>query len=105
MKKPYVTLDDFAKANDLELIVVERDRPVGDPARYYAKFRGCEVSEPGVLVSMFGDGATPIDAVRDYIPRIMRKILVTYRDEVRTEIPVPRLQITSLDAVPTVGES
>ena len=89
---PTDTLDGFATKHDLRLHIRERALPVGHPDRYYASFDNCEVSEPPFLVGVFGNGATPDEAKRDYAEVIsMKRIVINAWGMKRREIDVPRL--------------
>lgn len=77
--------EDFANANGLEIVVRERPGSIGTMAQFYAKFRGVEVMEPGVLVSAYGNGATPEAAINDYKNELLGKYIAinAYRDDRR----------------------
>ena len=75
-KIPEVTIEEFAETNDLEMVVKERELPEGDPARFYASFKHCDVKGDGVLIVSFGNGATPEEAIANYGREIHLKTLV-----------------------------
>lgn len=89
---PCMTIEQFADAHDLVMIVVERSLPEGDPSRYYAHFEHCEVGGDGILHGTFGNGRTPEEAISAYVEEIRFKRLVVEADTARRrEIDVPRL--------------
>ena len=89
-----ITLKKFADRHGLIMEVHERRRPISDPARYYACFKNSEIEEKGFLMSAFGDGSTPDEAISNYIKRIEFKLLVidAYTSN-RRKIEVPRIII------------
>ncbi len=89
---PAMTLREFAAREGLTVIVTERTRNVGDPSRYFARFRNGEIAENGCLVGTFGNGATPEAAPQEYAESIsMRRLVVDAFKDTRREITVPRL--------------
>jgi len=89
------TLEDFADKYGLELVVDERGRPVGDPRRFYARFRYTDVRQDGCLVGVFvsGDGASPADAIENYTEAISGKILGVSPNGVRHDLQAPKLTV------------
>lgn len=89
---PSMTIEQFADAHNLVMQVNERRLPVGDPARYYARFKQCEIGDSGVLIGEYGDGSTPEEAIDNYADAISLKHIVigAYTQE-RREIDAPRL--------------
>ena len=86
------TIEKFADKHNLTMEVHERRRPVGDSARYYAHFKGAEVKDGGVLVALYGDGATSEEAIVHYAEKIsMVMLVIDARQKTRHEIYVPRL--------------
>lgn len=74
-------LETWAKKEGLDIEVVERTPGFYcgsnfEQHRWYAKFKGVDVSEPSVLVGAFGDGPTPAKAIRAYAARISEQKLV-----------------------------
>jgi len=89
---PAMTLEQFADLHNLQMEVHERGRPEGDPARYYAHFAHCEVVGDGVLISEFGDGSTPEEAIACYAEQItLKRIVIGAYTSERRELSVPRL--------------
>lgn len=70
------SISEFAIANGLTMVVVERTLPIGDPSRFYAKFDQCDVQGDGVLVAEYGNGATPEEAIEAYAQKISLKTLI-----------------------------
>lgn len=83
-------IEEFAKANSLEMRIGERDD--GRLPRFYASFRHAEVKKGSFLVGEYGDGDTKKEAIRNYATTISGKLLVinAYGKD-RREIKVPRL--------------
>lgn len=75
------------------MVVLERRKPIGAEDRYYASFENVEVMDPpGILVSTFGNGATPEHAVAAYAEEIsMKRIAIGAYTSGRRELEVPRL--------------
>ena len=89
---PESTIEKFAEELDLEMVIKERREPVGSPMCYYASFSYAEEQNNGFLISNYGNGATPEDAVNDYAKQIEMKTLVIHDyTDARREIKVPRL--------------
>lgn len=88
-----MSIDAFADTHGLTMEVVERPRRLwqgNENFRYYASFKYTEVSEPNVLVSAYGDGKTPEQAIRSYAREIAgRRIVVDAFRPTRREIEVP----------------
>lgn len=89
-----VTLDHFAKLNDLTMRVVEREDwqiRTGN-SRYYAEFEGAEVKILNMLCGIYGNGDSFDEAIKDYIERILGDLLVINAadKEKRREIRVPK---------------
>jgi hypothetical protein len=89
---PENTIDKFADQYDLEMVIHERDREAGSPDRYYAHFHDAEVTDGAFLTRVFGNGATPEEAIAHYAKSISLKLLVigAYTKD-RRDIKVPRL--------------
>lgn len=69
-----MTIYEFADVVDAR---IELRRHPNQDGRWSASFEDCEVvPEPGILRSTFGDGLSPLDAVRDYAARISGQRLV-----------------------------
>jgi hypothetical protein len=93
IENPKSNLETFAEANDLHMIVMERDKDFrNSDSRYYAQFEGAWVKEGGFLAGKFGNGRTPEEAIVDYIPRISEQTIV-FGDGTtkRRELKVPIL--------------
>lgn len=87
-----MTIEEFADANNLMMVINERKLPRGNPSRYCAKFRDCEVMLGGMLVGKCGYGATPEEAIKNYAPEIsLQRIAIDALSKNRREIEVPRL--------------
>jgi len=89
---PRTTIEHFADKHKLTMSVVERQRPINDPSRYYAHFDHCEVKDGCILCSESGNGKTPEEAIANYAASIEMKLLVVnaYKKN-RREITIPRL--------------
>lgn len=88
------SLSEFADKHELELVVRERQvdgKIIKKDSRYLAYFMHVEVSEPGILVGVYGNGPTPEAAIAAYARKIQSKNLVfKARDKnLRREIEVP----------------
>jgi len=70
------SIDDFTEQHSLTMEIIERELPVGDSMRYYAKFKRCEVKIRGCLEGRFGNGSTPETAIQDYATQISTQDLV-----------------------------
>lgn len=71
-----VSMETFAELHGLELHIHRRNDKSGTSMEFYATFDCVEVSGDGMLVSTYGDGCTPQDAVGNYAARIAGKRLV-----------------------------
>ena len=87
------SLQDFADANGLTMVIMERPLLSGNPSRYYARFRHTALLGDGVLIGVYGNGATEEEAMRNYVTEIsLKRILVSAHDgKYEKEIWVPRL--------------
>lgn len=99
------TIEDFAERHGLVMEIHERPKPIGDPARYYAHFKSAEAREGSCcLIGLFGNGATPEEAVAEYATEIsLRTLIIDAMRESRREIRVPRLSANE-KAQPRAGE-
>lgn len=89
---PVRTIEEFADQHDLVLVITERKVPVGHVMRYSAHFARVEVMGDGVLASVYGNGATPDEAIHCYAQKIaLTRIAVDADLPIRREIDVPRL--------------
>jgi hypothetical protein len=87
-----MTLTEFADKHGLEMDIVERGMFSG-VGRYYAQFKDCDVVIGGFLISAFGNGDTPGDAMLAYIPEISQKVIAFgSRGKDRLDINVPILE-------------
>jgi hypothetical protein len=87
---PRTSLNEFAEANDLTLVVREREPEFWSRGRYFAEFDGSEIKNDGCLATMSGNGETISLAIHDYARRLGGKTLVfnAYRST-RREIISP----------------
>jgi len=69
-------VDEFADAHGLKMVVRERGPNHHPNARFYASFEGIEVKSGCILSGPFGNGATPEDAIANYLPKISKQVLV-----------------------------
>jgi hypothetical protein len=69
------SLQQLADLYALDLHVYERSGE-GNLPRFYASFESVETKEPGVLVSTYGNGDTPEQAVADYAHQLSGRVLV-----------------------------
>lgn len=84
-----VRLQDFADKHGLTMRVTEYASPPRE-FRFAASFKGADVSEPGVLIGLYGDGHTELEAIADYAKRISRVgIVVDAMTPNRREIYTP----------------
>ena len=88
-----MSLEEFAKENDLTLELHERNFPSESNMRYYVSFSHVEVKDGGCLVGSHGNGSTENNAIDDYIQQITMKTIVisAMNPQKRREIQVPRL--------------
>jgi hypothetical protein len=70
----------FAESHQLTLIVEERDVPRRHPARYYAYFANCFLSDPPLLKTVYGNGQSREEAINHLAAEIERKTIV-HHDE------------------------
>lgn len=90
---PEMTIEEFAEFHDLTMEVRERPYPEGDSGRYYAAFNGAHVLAGPFLRGVFGNGATPEEAIKDYARKINLARLVWNPERPdRRELTVPRLK-------------
>lgn len=71
------TLEQFADEHDLIMDVTERDEEMQKFTghRFYASFRGVSVLEDGLIISSFGNGDNPKDAIQNYADDIEGALL------------------------------
>lgn len=88
-------IEAFADKHGLVMEIHERKKEVGDPSRYYAHFISAEAREGTCcLIGLFGNGATPEEAVKNYACEIsLRTLIIDAMRETRREIEVPRLAV------------
>lgn len=90
---PRTTLQEFADQHGLVMEIYERDtKEFPLLLRYYARFENCEISDGIVLISAFGNGKTPDDAMEDYTKQISGKKLIVSTNETRVVIHAPSLK-------------
>lgn len=87
--KDRMTIEEFAEKHDLIMEVYERDKGIATP--FYARFKGAEIKDDGMLRSAHGNGYTEEEAINDYASEISEKVLVfgayiTNRKEIRVPI-------------------
>ena len=73
---PKMTIEEFADKHDLTMTVRERPTASTVDNRFYASFDSVELKGDGVLVSSFGNGATPEEAINNYATEIHLQVLV-----------------------------
>jgi hypothetical protein len=71
---PEMTIEEFADKHGLTMKVRERTFSLNGML-FFAGFDRVEVKDGPVLVSTFGDGATPEEAILDYTRKISLKLL------------------------------
>lgn len=93
----HTTLEEFADRNGLTMVIRERTpHGLGERwhagVRFYASFEHAEVSDGHVLISTFGNGATPEEAMENYAREISaRRLVLDARTPGRRAIDVPHL--------------
>lgn len=90
------TIEEFADRHGLVMEVSERRMDRWQRShrleRFTATFKGVEVADAGMLLSVYGSGDTEIDAIRNYAERISsERLVVDAMKSTRREIAVPRL--------------
>lgn len=88
-----ISFDEFVAQNNLALEIGERNLPKGHPARFYARLKGCCISEPPLLKTVFGNGETKKESIEELATQIESKTLVI--DEgtpQRRDIVVPKFR-------------
>ena len=81
-----VSLEKFADDHNLEMSVVERHkRDTTD--RYYACFKGVEVVVGNLRIGAYGDGQTPMDAIRNYACSIAGKAISIDGETIAVKAP------------------
>lgn len=93
---PVSTLEAFADAHGLELVITERrmDRWQRENRlkRFLARFDHVEVSDGSMLIGTYGEGDTEDEAIRGYADLISsEKLVVDAWKATRREIQAPRL--------------
>ncbi len=85
--------DEFAALHSLRMVVCERPRShwaYRESNRYYASFDRVEIKEGGMLRGSYGDGATPEEAIENYLGEIRgRRLVFAAYSDCRREIDVP----------------
>lgn len=76
-----IKLESFADSHGLVMHIGRRN---GFPPEcsYYASFRDIEVKDGGFLISTYGDGSTPQQAIRNYAKELSERTLI--RDSMGT---------------------
>ncbi len=72
MRKKPMTIRQFAKKNNLKLVVKERKT---EP-KYYAYFDDVEIKVGNLLIGSFGNGSTKKEAINEYAKKIINSHLV-----------------------------
>jgi hypothetical protein len=72
------SIQEFAVANNLRMLVKERRLPADDACRFYACFEDCDIKGDGVLIGEFGNGSTPEQAIEAYAKKISLRTLVIH---------------------------
>ena len=88
-----MTISGFAKKHGLIMEVHEREAEMGEWLRFHASFPNAEIKVGPGLIGSFGDGRTPLEAIKNYATEISGKLLVinAYNKKERREIYVPIL--------------
>lgn len=75
---PRSTLEEFANNNNLTMVIRERHpetvKSISVPP-LYAKFKGADIAETGLLRSAYGNGYTEAEAIMNYVKEISGKRL------------------------------
>ena len=80
----------FADFYGLEMVVRERDAGFCTGSRFYAEFMGAEVMERGFLVSCYGDGSSPNEAIAAYAKELAgKRVAIDPMRPQRRNIDVP----------------
>lgn len=88
------TIEEFAEANDLTMVITERVGDIHPDARFVARFRGAETKDGVMLLGVAGNGKTELIAINEYARRISNQLLViNAMSPTRREIPVPTLML------------
>lgn len=86
------TIEDFAERHGLTMVVRERHKPIDKHDRYYAFFKNAEVKNNAFIISLFGNGQTPEEAIEEYSKFIsLRTLIFDAKTDGRREIEVPNL--------------
>ena len=96
---PRMTIGEFARANDLTMVVRERNpRDMEDfrcTYRFYARFKDSDLKEGPILSGEYGNGHSEEEAIRNYAALISGRLLVinaySHAGASRREIRVPIL--------------
>lgn len=92
IRVPEMTLEDFANKHNLEMRVVEREKPESERYRFYAHFHLVEESDGNMLRSTYANGATPEEAINNYGKVIsLKKLIYDAMGKDRKAIYVPRI--------------
>ena len=68
-----MTIYEFADICDISIVL---NRYPNQKHRWTAKFDGAEIKDGHLLISAYGDGFTPEEAILDYCSKIVNKTLV-----------------------------
>lgn len=91
---PEMSIEQFADANDLEMVIHERSKKYcsSNEMRFYARFDKAEIGGDGMLRGAYGNGSTPEKAIEEYAQVISEEFLIISANQSdRREIRVPRL--------------
>jgi hypothetical protein len=83
----------FADEHHLTMEVRERSVALRHNGRYFASFEKTDVKDGSVLISSYGNGNTPEEAIKNYASQIENKLLVVNaHGPNRKEIWVPKFE-------------
>lgn len=90
------TIEDFADAHDLTMIVTERNvRGISSDKKYYSHFDGAEDKEDfssPTLESSYGNGSSPDEAIKNYAYKISGRVLIfnaaSKKDRLEIQCPI-----------------
>lgn len=87
-----MALDAFAKQYDLTMCVVERHPPYDRHGKYLARFKNVDIKTGAILESVYSNGETIEEAIKDYCKAISHKQLVVraYTGE-RIDVTTPTI--------------
>jgi len=76
-------------------------RYANQDGRFSASFEGGEIKSDGVLISSYGDGKSPMEAIFNYCSKIAGKTIVfnSYSKERRKEFRMPEVLTVGKEAL------